>query len=70
MNERILKRLINNPHYKMNKDQKIGLSEIKKKPMIQFGEPNLHNNEFAKHDVSVVKKREKYENKKTKNQKK
>ena len=70
MNEQTLKKINNNPHYKMNKDQKIGLSEITRKPMIQFGEPILHDNSFAKHDVSVVKERKKYENKKTKNQKK
>lgn len=70
MNEKTLQKIKKNPYYKMSKDQKIQLSEIERKPMIQFGEPNLHDNSFAKHDVSVVKRRKKYENKKSKNTKK
>lgn len=61
MNERTLEKINKNPHYKMSKEQKIQFGEIKRKPMIQFGEPELNNNQFAKHDVSVVQKREKYE---------
>ena len=63
MLNKLLERLSKNPHYKMSKEQEIEYRKLTRKPMIQFGEPDINNNQFAKHDVSMVKM--KYENKKT-----
>lgn len=63
MLNKLLERLSKNPHYKMSKEQEAEYNQMVRKPMIQFGEPDINKNEFAKHDVSVVKM--KYENKKT-----
>ena len=62
MEEKTLENLKNNPHYKMNAKQKAEYESIVKKPMIQFGKPDVHDNQFAKHDTFMVKT--KYENKK------
>ncbi len=59
MSDETLLKLAKNPHYKMNAEQKNQLARIKavEKPVVEFGTPDLHNNEFEKHDTKVVKKR-------------
>ena len=42
MNEQTLRKLKNNPHYKMNSKQLEELNRIDKKPMIKFGNPEIH----------------------------
>ena len=58
MNETTLHKLASNPHYKMTADQKNQMVNLKpKKPMNEFGVPNLHDNEVEKHDTKVIKKK-------------
>jgi len=64
MDKKILEKLSQNPHYKMTKEQKAEYEYYNRKPMIQFGTPDINTNQFAKHETSMVKI--KYENKKSK----
>jgi DNA-binding PadR family transcriptional regulator len=57
MNIETLKMLSKNPHYKLTPKQKEELAE--RKPMVEFGVPNLHNNTFEKHETETKKKRKK-----------
>ena len=66
MNEQTLRKLKNNPHYKMSSKQLEEFNRIDKKPMIKFGNPEIHNNNPILHPVNVVKSRKKYEKKKAK----
>ena len=66
MNEATLRRLAQNPHYKMSAAQKAELERLKieqaqadRKPMVEFGQTPIHQrngNEIEKHDVRVVKR--------------
>ena len=61
MNEATLKRLKNNPHYKMNAKEKAELEELERqrRPMVEFGQTPIHQQEqpeFERHQVVVVKR--------------
>lgn len=47
--------LKNNPHYKLSREQEIELAKFEKPPMVQFGQPALHNQNGYKHQVKVKK---------------
>lgn len=51
MNQETLKRLQSNPHYKMGKEKE--KPPIKRKPMIEFGQLNRHNQTVPLHDIGM-----------------
>ena len=55
MNIATLRKLKNNPFYKMNSKQKEGMAMIERKPMVEFGSPDIHDNSLDIHPVNVVK---------------
>lgn len=55
MNIQTLKKLQNNPFYKLSKKQELELRTLDKKPMIEFGVPNIHSSSLDKHPVSMLK---------------
>lgn len=59
MEEKTLKKLKQNPFYKLSDKQKEEASTIDRRPMIEFGSPNLHNQSFEKHETKVYRKNKK-----------
>lgn len=57
MDEKTLKKLMGNPHYKLNTKQKAEAREIDRKPMIEFGVPDFHANTFLTHDTQTKHKK-------------
>lgn len=57
MDKETLLRLSRNPHYKLSDKQKEELARTQRVQMIQFGEPDLHNQSIPKHDTSFMQKR-------------
>jgi len=57
MNNKTADKLRNNPHYKPNEDQQAEINQVERKPMVEFGAPNIHNNDFEKHQVKTKKKK-------------
>ncbi len=55
MDYRILKKLANNPFYKMNKDQLKELNEYERTSMVTFGVPVINENKFIKHEILTKK---------------
>jgi hypothetical protein len=51
MDIQTLQKLSKNPHYKLSPAQREQLSQVERKPMVEFGSPNIHVNEFNRHDV-------------------
>ena len=55
MNIQTLKNLSKNPHYKLSDKQKRQLAEYDRKPMIEFGVMNKHDNTRNIHDTGRTK---------------
>lgn len=56
MHLEMLKRLKNNPHYKLNAKQQAELDQIEREQMVEFGVIEKHNNTVEKHPVFSKKK--------------
>ena len=59
MNIQTLKNLSKNPHYKLSDKQKRQLAEYDRKPMIEFGVMNKHNNKMPIHSTGQTKRKKK-----------
>lgn len=51
MNIQTLERLAKNPHYKLSAKQKEELARHKRKPMVEFGVPPIHNTDLDIHET-------------------
>ena len=57
MNIQTLKKLAQNPHYKLNDKQKAELAQATRKPMVTFGVINKHDNTKKIHSTGQRKKK-------------
>lgn len=57
MNLYQLEKLKNNPHYKLSLKQKTKLNQIQRKPMVEFGALDIHDNSLKKHNTNQSKKK-------------
>jgi hypothetical protein len=59
MDKETLLKLKKNPHYKMSREQKISLSNLTRRPMIEFGSLPKHDNTLNIHSGLKKKNRRK-----------
>ncbi len=52
-----LRKLVRNPHYKLNDKQKKALEDAGREPIKSFGPPETHNATIPKHEVKVKRPR-------------
>ena len=55
MDYQTLKKLSQNPHYKLSPKQRVALDGYERPKMVQFGEPEINDNTFSQHEVKLKK---------------
>lgn len=54
MNEKTIAKIKNNPFYKPSGAQQAEIAKTERKPMVEFGTIDKHDNDFDRHPTSPV----------------